>query len=358
MSDIKQSGHILVVDDNRMNRLKLSRGLKEQGHSVEVAENGKIALKMLESEVFDMVLLDIVMPEMDGYQVLQEMKGDDNLREIPVIIISAIDEMDSIVKCIKMGAEDYLPKPFDPILLRARIGAEMMKKRLEDEKQAYLEELKIEREKSERLLLNILPKAIAERLKQGEGVIADKFAEVTVLFADIVKFTPLSAGMPATEVVNLLNTVFTKFDELVAKHNLEKIKTIGDAYMVVGGLPESRPDHAEAVANLALDMSKTSFETPDHRAVQLRIGIHSGAVVAGVIGTQKFSYDLWGDTVNTADRMQAHGLDGQIQVTEVTYKKLQDKYILDERGIIEVKGKGEMKTYLLKGRKQENALRA
>jgi adenylate cyclase len=348
-------GHILVVDDNRMNRLKLSRSLEQQGHAVALAEDGQQALEMIRAQSFDLVLLDIVMPEMDGYQVLERMKRDSSLRDIPVIVISALDEMESVIKCIKMGAEDYLPKPFDPVLLRARIEACLEKKRLRDQEQAYLEQLQTEREKSERLLLNILPEPIADRLKQGQSTIADSFAEVTVLFADVVGFTRLSTHMSPTELVALLNEIFSTFDRLAEQHGLEKIKTIGDAYMVVGGLPTARPDHAGAVAEMALDMQRAivQFRAENGKPLSIRIGIHTGPVVAGVIGTRKFSYDLWGDTVNTASRMESHGLGGGIQVTAKTYERLRDKYLFEERGLIQVKGKGEMMAYLLLGRKTD-----
>jgi class 3 adenylate cyclase len=348
-------GHILVVDDNRVNRLKLSHGLEQQGHTVTLAENGQRALEMIRAQSFDLVLLDIVMPEMDGYQVLERMKRDSMLRDIPVIVISALGEMESVVKCIKMGAEDYLPKPFDPVLLRARIEACLEKKRLRDQEQAYLQQLQIEREKSERLLLNILPEPIADRLKQGQSTIADSFAEVTVLFADIVDFTRFSAYMSPTKLVVLLNEIFSTFDRLAEQHGLEKIKTIGDAYMVVGGLPTPRPDHVEAVAEMALDMQRAlvQFKVENGKPLSIRIGIHTGPVVAGVIGTRKFSYDLWGDTVNTASHMESHGLGGGIQVTTTTYERLRDKYLFEERGLIQVKGKGEMMAYLLLGRKTD-----
>jgi len=347
-------GHILVVDDNRVNRLKLSRGLEQQGHTVALAENGQRALEMIQTQSFDLVLLDIVMPKMDGYQVLERMKRCSALRDIPVIVISALDEMESVVRCIEMGAEDYLPKPFDPVLLKARIGACLEKKWLRDQEQAYLGQLQIEQEKSERLLLNILPKPIADRLKQGQSVIADSFTEVTVLFADIVDFTRLSAQMSPTELVVLLNEIFSTFDRLAERHGLEKIKTIGDAYMVVGGLPTPRPDHAEAIAEMALDMQRAiQFKVENGEPLRIRIGIHTGPVVAGVIGTRKFSYDLWGDTVNTASRMESHGLSGGIQVTETTHERLRDKYLFKERGVIQVKSKGEMMTYLLLGRKTD-----
>jgi class 3 adenylate cyclase len=355
MSDeqTNEQGHILVVDDNRMNRIKLWRVLEQQGHSVGLAENGQQALDQLRADAFDLVLLDIVMPEMDGFQVLEYLKGDPDLRPMPVIVISAVDEMESVVRCIEMGAEDYLPKPFDPVLLRARIGASLEKKRLRDQEQAYLRQLQQEQEKSERLLLNILPQPIAERLKQERGTIADSFAEVTVLFADLVGFTSLSSHMPPTELVILLNDIFSTFDCLAEQHGLEKIKTIGDAYLLVGGLPTPRPDHAAAVADMALAMRREidRFCGVGGLPLQIRIGMHSGPVVAGVIGTSKFSYDLWGDTVNVASRMESHGIAGGIQMTSATCRLLDDSFAYEERGTIAVKGRGELTTYLLTGKR-------
>jgi adenylate cyclase len=210
-----------------------------------------------------------------------------------------------------------------------------------------------EHARSERLLRSILPDAIAERLKDGPTVVADRFDEVTVLFADIAGFTPLSTTLAPEEVVALLNRVFTRFDELAARHRVEKIKTIGDAYMVVAGLPEPRADHAEAAAGMALDLRTAIAElaaAEGHR-LEVRIGLCSGPAVAGVIGIQKLAYDLWGDTVNTAARMESHGLPGEIQVTESTCRLLRDRFTLDERGVIEVKGKGPLRTYLLRQRR-------
>jgi class 3 adenylate cyclase len=217
------------------------------------------------------------------------------------------------------------------------------------------EQLSQEQEKSERLLLNILPQPIAERLKEGNNHIADGFANVTILFADIVGFTQLSAQISPTQLVHLLNEIFSAFDRLSDQYNLEKIKTIGDAYMVVGGIPIPCDNHAEAIAEMALEMQQevTRFNAQHNVALSIRIGINTGSVVAGVIGTKKFIYDLWGDAVNTASRMESHGLPGCIQVTESTYQYLKDKYILEERGIVQVKGKGDMITYFLTGRKVE-----
>ncbi|MCL1475458.1 adenylate/guanylate cyclase domain-containing protein [Argonema antarcticum] len=215
------------------------------------------------------------------------------------------------------------------------------------------EALRYEQEQTERLLLNILPHAIAQRLREEETTIADSFDESTVLFGDIVGFTELSASIEPVELVELLNEIFSTFDTLTDQHGLEKIKTIGDAYMVVGGLPIPRTDHAEAVAEMALDMQIeiNRFNSETNQNLQLRVGINTGPVVAGVIGIKKFSYDLWGDTVNTASRMESHGIPGSIQVTASTYQLLRDKYLFEERGRIPIKGKGEMTTYFLMGRR-------
>ena len=217
----------------------------------------------------------------------------------------------------------------------------------------FIQQLIIQREedRSNNLLLNILPEPIAERLKRGE-VIADYYPAISILFVDIVNFTPLSADMPAAGVVHLLNHIFSVFDELTEARTLEKIKTVGDAYMVVSGMPIPRADHAQVMADLALDIQSaiSQLQLPEAPGLQVRIGIHSGPVVAGVIGWRKFAYDLWGDTVNTASRMESHGLPGKIQVSETYYSLLQKQYIFERRGVIQIKGKGEMCTYWLEGK--------
>ncbi len=225
------------------------------------------------------------------------------------------------------------------------------------------ESLRFEQKKSERLLLNVLPQDIAERLKNVQSmtkvhlktsgtIVADSFDEVTVLFADIVNFTEYAASISTSELVNILNEIFSEFDNLVEQYELEKIKTIGDSYMVVGGLPIPSKDHAEAIAEMALQMQTAiqKFKRSDGTSFSLRIGIHTGQAIAGVIGTKKFIYDLWGDTVNVASRMESYGIAGCTQVTEATYQLLKNKYYLEQRGAINIKGKGEMITYLLKGR--------
>ncbi|MCL1471102.1 adenylate/guanylate cyclase domain-containing protein [Argonema antarcticum A004/B2] len=221
--------------------------------------------------------------------------------------------------------------------------------------EAAYQQLTVEQEQSERLLLNVLPQSIAARLKNSTGTLAEQFNEATVLFADIVGFTQLSTQIPPTEMVELLNNIFSRFDELAEKHGLEKIKTIGDSYMVVSGLPIPRPDHVEAIADMALDMqlalNKVNIET--NQDFRVRIGINTGPVVAGVIGLKKFIYDLWGDTVNIASRMESQGIPNCIQVTKEVYEILKNQYVFEERGIIHVKGRGDMLTYLLKSKSSD-----
>ncbi len=214
-------------------------------------------------------------------------------------------------------------------------------------------ELLVANERSERLLLNVLPEEIADRLKAGETVIADRAEAVTILFGDLVGSTPLSERLTPDQMVEILNEIFTPFDDLADDLGLEKIKTIGDAYMVVGGLPTPRPDHVEAIAEMALAMRTeiSRHSVKGFGPLQMRYGIHTGSVVAGVIGKRKFSYDLWGDTVNTAARMESQGVPGEIQVTEAVYQILQDRYQFASRGPVEIKGKGVMNTFFLSGRK-------
>lgn len=342
---------ILVVDDQDSNRDLLSRRLSRDGHLVSTAADGEAALKLVELETFDLILLDLLMPGISGYDVLGQLKRDPRHRDIPVIMISALDEIDSVARCIEAGAEDYMPKPFNPVLLRARINASIEKKRLREREKLFIKQLQIEKEKSEALLLNILPTPIVSRLNLGETIIADHIPDATILFADLVGFTGLSAQLSATRLVKLLNMLFSEFDRLTIETGLEKIKTIGDAYMVAGGLTDRSLDHPSAAAQMALGMIEVLHSTSELLGLplQLRIGIHTGPVVAGIIGTHRFIYDVWGDTVNTASRMESHGVPGEINVTEAFYQRLRDSYEFEPRGTIEVTGKGAMQAYFLRG---------
>lgn len=366
---------LLLVDDSPAQRLALSGLLEEAGYSPpHLAGSAAEALAFLEVQpagAVDLVLMDLHMPQVDGIEACRRIKMLPAWSDLPVIMVTSSAETDDLKLAFAAGAMDYITKPPDEVELLARVQSALQLKREMDERRAREQELRqvnqrlervladldekhrlleLEQEKSERLLLNILPRPVAARLKEGPGVIAEHFAEVTVLFADLVGFTPLSARMDPEKLVELLNEVFSLFDELAEKHGLEKIKTIGDSYMAVGGLPVPRTDHAETVAEMALDIQQRLAELAGG-GLQVRVGIHSGPVVAGVIGRRKFSYDLWGDTVNIASRMEAHGVSGGIQVTAATYARLKDEYEFAERGVIPVKGKGTMLTYMLVGRK-------
>jgi adenylate cyclase len=213
--------------------------------------------------------------------------------------------------------------------------------------------LREEQARAESLLLNILPQSIADRLKAGTRAIADQIGSASILFADVVDFTPLAERLPAAEVVGVLDNLFSYFDVLAERHGLEKIKTIGDCYMVAAGVPSPRPDHARALALMALDMQAAmrSVDEVGHLGLELRVGINSGPVVAGVIGRKRFLYDLWGDAVNTASRMESHGTSGRIQITRATKELIEDEFVCEPRGTISLKGKGEMEVWYLLGRR-------
>jgi adenylate cyclase len=349
----QETGRILVVDDNASNRDLLFRRLSHDGHQVTRAESGGRALDILALEEFDLILLDLMMPELNGFQVLERLKADQRLHDIPVIMISGLQETDSVIRCIEAGAEDYLSKPFNPVLLRARISACLERKRWRDRERRYLERIELEREKYETLLRNILPGQIVTRLNDGEVVIADRVEEATILFADLVGFTKVASQVTPAVLVNNLNRIFSAFDDLCRRLQIEKIKTIGDAYMAAAGVPLARADHVEVMADFALAMLgalervNAAAEVP----FQMRIGIHTGPVVAGVIGSHRFLYDIWGDTVNLASRLESHSLPGRIHVSPQTSQMLADHYDLEARGLINLRGIGKLRTSFLTGRK-------
>ena len=352
---------ILVVDDSRTLRRILIRELNSLGfQNILEAADGVEAIATVRSKSIDLMLLDMEMPELDGLGVLTELKSDDTYKSLPIIVISGADQFEKTIKCIEIGAEDYLPKPFDPILLRARIFSSLEKKRLRDLDQKHLEMLNQEKElleveqmKTEKLMLNILPRPIADRLKRGEKNISGSYPDVTILFSDLVGFTKMSSQTSATDLVKLLNELFTRFDKRADALGVEKIKTIGDAYMAVAGLPIPRPDHAQLCAELALGMfdDLKAFNQENGKELDMRIGLNSGPVVAGVIGFTKFSYDLWGNTVNTASRMESTSKPGRVQVSPATYEAIKDDFTLEDGGLMECKGLGEILTHLLISKK-------
>lgn len=345
---------ILIVDDEFAGRHILRALLSEQGYELVFAENGAEALAKAAETIPDLVLLDVMMPDMDGFEVCTRFRGDPLLAEVPIIMVTALDDRLSRVRGFESGAHDFIPKPFDRIELLARVGTIInlnlrRKEALEAQKELTLE--------NERLLMNTLPRSIAQRLKNETGIIADRFDEVTVLFADIVSYTKITAHMSPTTLVRTLNELFSSFDRLTEKYGLEKIKTMGDKYMVAGGLPEPKADHAEAIVELALEMQdeiarfNAKHNTWDNGSLKMRIGINTGPVVAGIIGIKKFAYDLWGYTVNLASRIEEAGLAGHIQVTESTYERLRDKYNFKASRRLNIKGIGKTKAYLLTERK-------
>ena len=338
-------GLVLVVDDEEANRMLLRDPLEVHGYEIIEAENGEQALQKVEQRPPDVILLDVMMPRMDGFEVCRRLKKEARTAHIPILIVTALSERMERMMGIAAGASDFLSKPVDLQELTLRVNHAVHAKRLVDQLQA-------EQVKVERLLLNSLPGPIAERMKQGEVNIAEHHPDVSVLLADLVGFTTLAAHIGPEQVVYLLNEIFSGFDLLALKHGLEKIKTIGDAYMAAGGVPLPRPDHAEAIAELALDMMAEieKFNRAYNTSIQLRIGISTGSVVAGVIGRWKFTYDLWGDTVNLACRLESLGQAGTILVSDLTYQRLRDKYRFDDSRSLEIKGRAAELVHTLRGR--------
>ena len=356
-----EKAKVLLVDDSRLIRMGLRRSLEEIGiKDIVEAGDGREAIETLVREHFDLMLLDMEMPEMNGMEVLAVLRDTSHHPWPPVIVISGGTGIDDAVRCIELGAEDYLPKPFNPVLLRARVKTSVERKQLRDQEVTRMRQLKRqhealakEQEKTEQLLLNILPWKIAQRLKAGEEHIADACPNVSVLFADMVGFTAMSRTMTPSALVEVLGDLFSRFDLITEKHGLEKIKTIGDCYMLAGGVPEPRDDHAQAVVDAAMEMC-TALEQMHERtggALRMRIGVHSGPIVAGVIGIRKFTYDLWGDTVNVASRMESTGQPGRVHVSSHTAKFIENEFNLESRGAIEVKSLGMVETYFVNGRK-------
>jgi hypothetical protein len=346
------TGHILVVDDLEPNRDLLQRHLSRDGHTVSLAEGGRQALAMADREPFDVILLDLMMPDLNGFEVLTRLKADGRTQDIPVIMISALDEESHAIHCIEVGAEDYLTKPFDIVLLRARLNSCIERKRGQDREKLYRDRLEVEKVKSEDLLLNILPPKIVTRINAGEELIADRFDNVSVLFSDLVGFTEISATMGPSELVQDLNRLFSRFDLLAKKCGVEKVKTIGDAYMVVSGLPDPKSDHREACADMALGMVEALDEINPTliKPFDIRIGVHSGPVVAGIIGKHKFVYDVWGSTVNVASRFESYSVPNHIHASAEFAGPIKAKYHFDSRGPLKMRGVGEVETFFLKGR--------
>ncbi len=344
-------GKLLVVDDNENNTELLKKRLLKQGHNVITANNGREAMVSLIDHVdTDVILLDIVMPEMNGYEVLKFIKNDKRFHELPVIMISSMDDTDSIYRCIEAGADDYITKPFEKSILDARIASCMEKKKLRDKERILMQELQEERDRSEHLLLNILPKEIAQRLKAGETDIADKHDDVSIIFCDIVNFTPQAQKLNPNKLVKILNNIFKTFDDLSVKYGIEKIKTIGDSYFAVGGINNNKTLSAINIIKLGKEFITSIKEidksTPE-MSLEIRIGVHTGPIVAGVIGKNKFAYDLWGASVNMANRLETTCPSGSIQISEETKTILGNNFLYEIQEMTDIKGIGTINTYIV-----------
>lgn len=354
------NARILIVDDQQANVLLLERMLRGAGYMmVASTQDPRQVCELHRQNHYALILLDLQMPGLDGFQVMEGLKKIETGGYLPVLVITA--QPDHKLQALRAGAKDFISKPFELAEVLMRVHNMLEVRLLHLGTKNLYERIAAEQKISEQLLLNVLPHAIAERLKARLGVlangdadiIADSFPEATILFAGLHDFSRLTEGMAATDLVNLLNRIYSQFDALIAKLGLEKIKITGDSYMIAAGVPVPRADHAEAIAEAALALQE---EIVQHDAVNgetfsLRIGINTGPVVAGVIGKTKFSYDVWGEAVNTAWHMETYGAPGHIQVNETTYGRLRDKYLFEERGQFYVKDKSDLKTYFLKGRK-------
>ena len=340
-------GTLLVVDDNEMNRDMLSRRLIRDGHTVMLAENGPRALEMLRSKSFDLVLLDVVMPKMNGYQVLSQLKADDSLRDIPVIMLSAMDEIDSVVRCIELGADDYLTKPINSVLLRARIGAGLENKRLRDQEVIYLDQIEQAKKRADDLLHVILPDRVVEELMLTNTVLPRRYEDVAVLFCDIVDFTAYCDRREPEEVIPDLQLLVESFEEITLNHNMEKIKTIGDSFMAAAGLLKPVDNSVLTSARCGLEMLEAVRQMPNNWRV--RVGIHVGPLVAGVVGKRQYLFDVFGDTVNTAARIESNGMADSVNLSKAAWETIAQQCYGESLGYVQAKGKGELEIFRLGG---------
>ncbi len=354
------SAPILIVDDQAPNVALLEQMLQAASYvAVSSTRDPRAAYELHRVHRYALILLDVQMPGMDGFQVMDALKPLEPESYLPVIVITA--QPHHKLRALNAGARDFVSKPFDiaEVLMRVHNAIELRLLHLRAHE--LYERVVEEQRRSEELLFNVLPRGIAERLKSAAAaataeplteIIADSFADASILFADIVGFTQLSLGLPPEALVALLNEIFSEFDRICDARGLEKIKTIGDAYMAVAGLPDPAADHADRAAHMALDMleSMGTFNALTGHGVRLRVGVGSGAGVAGVIGQRRLIYDLWGDTVNLASRMESQGVADRVQISGATRAKLSPGFLVEPRGQVEIKGRGAVPTWFLTGR--------
>ncbi len=338
---------ILIVEDDPYSADYLEQELEDLGYDSLRAVNGKEALAVVEGRTPDLILLDIMMPVMDGFTVLGHLKANPETRSIPVIIISALTDMQSVVKGIEMGAEDFLPKPFDPILLRARLTNALQKRQWQVQEQNYLREIETAKQRIDDLLHVILPDPVVCELIMDNKVLPREYPEVAVLFADVADFTRYTETHDVEQVVDNLQHLVVAYEDLALKWKIQKIKTIGDSFMAAGSL-------LEPLDNPVLNCVQCGIEMV-HSAVQMgvgwevRVGIHVGPLIAGVVGKRQYLFDIWGDTVNTAQRVQSHGEVSCVNLSQQAWEKVIGQYPGATKVTREVKSKGLLDIYLIRG---------
>lgn len=329
---------ILIVDDSEDNRFTLSLHLETCGYrKLMTAVNGRDALDVVRRHPVDLVLLDIVMPELDGFGVLEALKADARLRSIPVLVISASDDLGSVVRCIELGAADHLPKPFNPVLLRARVDKCVEQLRLKAQETTYQRSLEREKRRADEILVTVLPPDVARALKRSEKLAPRLYDDVTILFCDVVGFTGYSEKHPPERVFSELEALVERFEAIARRHRLEKIKTVGDAFMAAAGLlsPHHDPVHAALVCGLELLDAGRDFGS----GLGVRVGIDHGPVVAGIMGKTQFQFDVWGDTVNTAARIEGNARPGTVCVSGRAWLHVRDQADGRSLGLVDLKGK-------------------
>ncbi len=351
MNDYK----ILIVDDQPENLEVIVNIVEHLGQNFEVLQalNGKTACMIAEEEVPDLVITDWEMPVMDGIEFIKTLKADDRLKEIPIIMCTGImTSSENLKTALEAGAVDYIRKPVDRIELRARLQSMLALSDSFKTIQKQVLEIAEEKEKSDKLLLNILPPTVAEELKEKGQTTPRQYEDVSIVFTDFSGFTTISEEMSPSELVNTLDKIFHEFDLITEKYGLNRIKTIGDAYMCASGLPEPNGEHAVKAVSAAIEMrdyirtfNSGLSEGKPHWNV--RIGVNSGAVVAGVVGIKKFAYDIWGDAVNVASRMESSGAIGKVNISGTTFKLVEHHFSTEYRGKIEAKNKGQIDMYFV-----------
>jgi len=342
---------ILIVEDSPVMQRLLAKLLEKQDYTVLTADSGEIGIEHAQEYLPDLILLDIILPEIDGYKVCRQLKGDHRTKNIPIIFISTLDSPRDKVEGFEAGGIDYITKPFQPSEVLLRVRTHLRIQHLQDELEEKNQQLIVEKLKTERLLGHVLPESVVQELLATGGYAPQLFTDTTVCFADIVDFTSASSELSPGVIIRELNEIFTAFDKITHAGHCERMKTIGDAYLFVSGVPTPDPDHAVNVARAALKM--VEFLKERNRRVgiswEIRVGISSGPLVGGVVGTEKYLYDIFGDTVNIAARVEKSAQPLQINVSSASYELLKDTFFLSNGKEIEMKGKGKQMIYTLLG---------